>query len=247
MQDARVNLKSSKAPRRPDRPRRSLRARGPGATSAIVRSIATMRQTMPAYRNQICRSDRRSGSGRQQRRSLTGPALGARSEISCADFVRARRPLTDSPPPTSTTSSCSATAPAAMAWMLRIEQQIGNRAIFQSETLPGSIRRPNREERRPYGADARAVAPAIDPARLITHGDAIVHLLASAGQAANAGEFQRDGEGRRPLADRRDERFRRQVITAREVLFPLAPGMLVPAGRRRSLPVRTTITPSSML
>jgi uncharacterized repeat protein (TIGR01451 family) len=115
--------------------------------------------------------------------------------------------------------------------MLRMEQQLGGRPIFQSETRfllkkDGSLTAvlgqliPN----------AHALMPQIDWNSALSAPDAVAHLLSAANKNAQARDFSissSDTAGRLRLAQTND--FVKGEITARQIYFPLAPGVLVPA------------------
>ncbi|MEO8460980.1 MAG: M36 family metallopeptidase, partial [Dokdonella sp.] len=115
--------------------------------------------------------------------------------------------------------------------MLRLEQRIDGRPIFQSETR-FLIDRQGRLVKLvgQLVPNARAAAPSFDASGLISAPTAIVRLLASAGKSASASAFTAtgtDAEGRTTLSENDD--YVAGDITARPVLFPLSPGLLVPA------------------
>ncbi len=114
--------------------------------------------------------------------------------------------------------------------MLRMEQRIDNRPVFQSETrflldrdgrLVSSVGLliPN----------ARLQAPKVSPSRLMPAAEAVARLMASTGKATNAASFtvSDTAEGWTRLAE--NDAFVTGPVSVREVLFPLAPGVLVPA------------------
>jgi uncharacterized repeat protein (TIGR01451 family) len=114
--------------------------------------------------------------------------------------------------------------------MLRMEQQIDGRPVFQSETrflldrdgqLVKSV-----GQMVPH---ARSIAPKIESSSLLAPEEAVSRLLAADGKAVNASAFSvaADRDGRLELAE--NDAFVAGPITARQVLFPLAPGLLVPA------------------
>ncbi|HEV7508576.1 MAG TPA: IPTL-CTERM sorting domain-containing protein [Thermoanaerobaculia bacterium] len=114
--------------------------------------------------------------------------------------------------------------------MLRMEQRIDGRPVFQSETR-FLLDREGRlvESLGQMVPHARSLAPSIDEGKLLSPADAVAHLLTAAGHAASAASFTVTGghDGRLELAQNLD--FLKGTITARQVLFPLAPGVLVPA------------------
>lgn len=114
--------------------------------------------------------------------------------------------------------------------MLRMEQQIDGRPVFQSETrflLDRQGRLHKSTGQLVPGARSRVVA--FDPAQLISAPDAVVRLLASAGKPASAASFSISGSREDWIELAEDDGYVVGPVAAREVLFPLAPGMLVPA------------------
>jgi uncharacterized repeat protein (TIGR01451 family) len=115
--------------------------------------------------------------------------------------------------------------------MLRMEQQIDGRPVFQSETR-FLLDREGRlmESLGRMVPNARSLAPALKSASLMTPADAVVHLLGAANRPATAASFKVTGQhedGRLEMSQTHE--FLKGAITARPVLFPLAPGLLVPA------------------
>jgi uncharacterized repeat protein (TIGR01451 family) len=115
--------------------------------------------------------------------------------------------------------------------MLRMEQQIDGLPVFQSETR-FLLDRDGRLVKSvglmvPH---ARSLAPELKSAKLISPEEAIVRLLAADNRTASTASFKVAGEekdGRLRLDE--DDDFVAGPVTARKVLFPLAPGLLVPA------------------
>ena len=115
--------------------------------------------------------------------------------------------------------------------MLRMEQQIGGRPIFQSETRfllkkDGSLTAVLGQ----LVPNAHALAPPVDWNATLSAPDAVAHLLTAASKSAQAGDFSiasSEADGRLRLAHSND--FVKGEIGARQIYFPLAPGVLVPA------------------
>jgi len=114
--------------------------------------------------------------------------------------------------------------------MLRMEQQIDGVPVFQSETR-FLLDRDGRLVKSTglMVPHPRSSAPELKSATLMTPEQAVVHLLAANGRTAMAASFKvaSETDGRLQLAETDD--FVAGPITARKVLFPLAPGVLVPA------------------
>lgn len=114
--------------------------------------------------------------------------------------------------------------------MLRMEQRIADRPVFQSETrfLLDSVGRLRKVVGLPFPG-ARRFAPVADSAWVLSPEEAVASLLAVSGAGADPKAFavvdERDGlielsESAAGVAG---------PVTARQVLFPLEPGVLVPA------------------
>ncbi|MGN6182360.1 MAG: M36 family metallopeptidase, partial [Thermoanaerobaculia bacterium] len=118
--------------------------------------------------------------------------------------------------------------------MLRVEQQINGRPVFQSDTRI-LIDRDGRVVST-AGAmvpHARSLVPAINDEALISAAQAVSRLLAAEGRTADASLFSPSsssptGTGVWKQLDETDE-YVAGTVFAREVLFPIAPGALVPA------------------
>jgi uncharacterized repeat protein (TIGR01451 family)/fimbrial isopeptide formation D2 family protein len=233
MVDARVNLKDSfqrATAARPGSLAAGLSAAGQ-QTQAIAAAIARLKSGMPGLEVRLTPATGGAAEVRNKRGALTA-ASPARSEdivrgflsenggiygLSAADLGDLVA-LGDSPGGTSGLR------------MLRMEQQIDGRPVFQSETR-FLLDRDGRLMKSvglmvPH---ARSFVPRVDPSRLLGPADAVAHLLSAAGKTADAASFSvtADNAGRLTLAENDD--FVAGPVTARQVLFPLAPGLLVPA------------------
>ena len=193
-----------------------LRAAAPGAVVKVAGATAGPSQVL---------------SGRQP---LTAAAPGVRSEEIVRGFLAAHADVYGLSPADLADLVALADSPGGGSGlrMLRMEQQIGGRPIFQSETR-FLLDRDGRLVRS-LGLmvpQARAHAPRVDTGRLISAADAVVRLLGSVGKVSTAAAFQASASPGRlgwfELAESDD--LVAGTITAREVLFPLAPGVLVPA------------------
>lgn len=114
--------------------------------------------------------------------------------------------------------------------MLRVEQQIDGRPVFQSESR--FLLHPDGRLMKSVGLlvpHARAVAPQIDAAKILPPEQALKLLAATLGKTLDPATFvvAPDSNGRLQLSGTDD--FVSGPVTARQVLFPLAPGFLVPA------------------
>jgi uncharacterized repeat protein (TIGR01451 family) len=234
MADARVNLQSSF---------QSATAARPGAVAAgravaerqvrdILTAAAELRRSMPGLDLKLSQTTGGPSEVRNRRGSLTPAAPGRGSEDIVRQFLADQGKIYGLSAADLADLTVLGDSPGGRSGlrMLRMEQRIGGRPVFQSETrfildrdgrLVSSLGLmvPN----------ARALAPVINPARLLQPGDAIVRLLASTGKTADPAAFTVTSEnaGRFELAE--TDGFVAGPVSAREVLFPLAPGLLVPA------------------
>ncbi|MFA6959030.1 MAG: M36 family metallopeptidase [Thermoanaerobaculia bacterium] len=112
--------------------------------------------------------------------------------------------------------------------MLRMEQRIDGRPVFQSETrfivdrngrLISSMGR--------MVPHARAIAPKGEST--LTPIEAIIRLLAAEGQSASAASFSVPPSNGEWIQIEENDDYIGGTISARQVLFPLSPGHLVPA------------------
>jgi uncharacterized repeat protein (TIGR01451 family) len=234
MVDARVNLQKSLQRSRAFR----ATAASAGATVArqaaasIVTAIGKHRQAMPGLEVKLSNVTGGATEVRNQRGALTAAAAGRSSEDIVRGFLNENGDLYGLSAADTRDLVALGDSPGGSSGlrMLRMEQQIDGRPIFQSETR-FLLDREGRLMKvvGPMVPHARAIAPAIDPSRLLAPADAIVRLLAASGQTASAASFQVTSEeaGRMVLSENDD--FVAGPIAARQVLFPLAPGLLVPA------------------
>lgn len=164
--------------------------------------------------------------------ALTGPAPGRRSEDIVRDFLRSNAALYGlGPQDLADLHALGDSAGGASGLrMLRMEQRVGGRPVFQSETRflldrDGRLVKSTGQ----FVPEARTRVDAFDPAALLDASDALAVLIQSAGRDASMGRLpQLPGEDGRVLLEADGDYVTGQV-TAREVLFPLAPGLLVPA------------------
>lgn len=114
--------------------------------------------------------------------------------------------------------------------MLRMEQQIGGRPVFQSETrfiLDRSGRLISGSGR--LVPHARSFAAGITSGSYMPPSNAMVKLLAFEGKTIDPASFTVQANGSRLTMTTTDSSYVAGPVYAREVLFPLAPGLLVPA------------------
>ncbi len=233
MADARVNLKDSFDRAVAARPglRETGLARARGATTGIASAISALRASLPALDVKVSSLTGAPTVVRNRAGALTGPSAG-RTEDVVRGFVGRYAPLYGlSAADLGDLYVVGDSAGGASGLrMLRMEQRIDGRPVFQSETrflvtrdgrLVGSVGR--------MVPQARAAAAAVPTANLITSPAAVTRLLDSVGKKADAASFTVAGEtpGGTQLAE--TDEYVAGPVTARQVLFPLAPGVLVPA------------------
>ena len=164
--------------------------------------------------------------------SLTGPSPGTSSANIALDFLSRHGDafglsgddLTDL-----TTLGDSAGGSSGLR-MLRMEQRIDGRPIFQSETRflltrDGSLTAILGQ----MIPSARTIAPVTNWNSLLTAPQATARLLVASGIKADANEFAvgTDRDGRLELTQTNSSL--KGSVTAQQIYFPLAPGLLVPA------------------
>ncbi len=241
MVDARVNLQDSY--------RRATAARGTEAkvglaeagrqAAQIAAAVVKLRSTMPGLEVRLSNLTGGPESVINQSGALTAAAAG-RDEDLVRDFLNRNGDLYGLSGGDVADLVVLGDSPGGSSGlrMLRMEQQIDGRPVFQSETR-FLLDRDGRLVKSvglmvPH---ARALAAQNKPASLLSAIEAVDSLLTASGKSANPTAFTVTSEegGRVQLAETDD--FVAGPITAREVLFPLAPGLLV---RAWSLVVFTT-------
>ena len=242
MVDSRVNL--------PESAKRAKAAR-PGAgtdVKALKRQIAEiasaaveLKRSLPGLEVKLSSVIGAPAEVRNRRGALTDAAPGLKSEAVVREFLQRNGALYGLSPADVDDLVALGDSPGGTSGlrMLRMEQQIDGRPVFQSETR-FLLDRDGRlvESLGLMVPHARSLAPQLKSARLMAPEQAVARLLEAEGRTADPATFkvtaQKEG-GRLELAENDD--FVAGPITARQVLFPLAPGLLVPAG---SLVVFTT-------
>lgn len=233
MADARVNLKDSFERAMAARP--GLRDAGiaqvRATASGVASAIRSLRASLPALDVRVSALTGAPAVVRNPAGALTLPSA-ARTEEIVRGFLGRQAPLyglTAADLGDLYVLGESAGGASGLR-MLRMEQRIDGRPVFQSETrflvtrdgrLVGSVGR--------MVPRARATTAAAPAANLITAPSAVSRLLASVGKTADPGAFTIAGEtpGGTLLEEASDAVA--GPVTARQVLFPLAPGVLVPA------------------
>jgi uncharacterized repeat protein (TIGR01451 family) len=234
MLDARVNLESSYRSSTAARPAALASAPAAAAqqTAAIAAALEALRRTMPGLDANISGYTGAPDRLGNRRGSLTAAAPGKGSEQIVRDFLAQHGDLYGLTAADLADLVVLGDSPGGESGlrMLRMEQRIDGRPVFQSETrfllardgrLMKSLGR--------MVPQARSLASRVDLSHLLSPQDAIVRLLTFGGKAASAEEFTvtAENDGRLELAENDD--FVAGAVTARQVLFPIAPGLLVPA------------------
>jgi uncharacterized repeat protein (TIGR01451 family) len=234
MLDARINLKDSF--------KRAKAARAVAATAGasaarqaaanLVSAVAKHQKTMPGLEVKLSNITGGATMVLNQQGALTAAAAGRSSEDIVRGFLSDNGDLYGLSAADTADLVALGDSPGGTSGlrMLRMEQQIDGRPVFQSETR-FLLDRQGRLMKTlglmvPH---ARALAPAIDPSRLLAPADAVTRLLKASGQTASAASFQVTSQNAGRLTLSENDDFVAGEITARQVLFPLAPGLLVPA------------------
>jgi uncharacterized repeat protein (TIGR01451 family) len=235
MVDSRVNLPEAYKRATAARPGAAAAglANARGQAKAIVAAATALKAKMPGLEVRLSNVTGAPEMVGNKRGALTAANPGRSEDIVrgfltrngalyglSADDLRDLVPLGDSP------------GGGSHLRMLRMEQQIDGLPVFQSETR-FLLDRDGRllSTLGLMVPHARSQAPELKSATLMTPADAVVKLLAANGKSAQAAAFKVDSQqsgGRIVLAGNNDG-FVAGPITARQVLFPLSPGLLVPA------------------
>ena len=234
MVDARVNLKDSYQRATAARPGAAAAglAEAGRQTEAIVAAIGARKQALPTLEVRLSAATGGPSSVENTAGALSAAAPGLDNESIVRAYLHQNKALYglsagevddlvvvgDSPGGTSGLR------------MLRMEQQIDGRPVFQSETR-FLIDRDGRVVKSVglMVPQAKLLAPRVLPGSLLSPAEAVARLLTADGRAADAASFTvtADNAGRLELAE--TDGFVAGPVTARQVLFPLGPGLLVPA------------------
>lgn len=235
MLDARVNAKDAfqhALAARPGAAQNGL-VRARSTTQSVVNAVASLKHTMPGAE---VRLSNLTGAPREvngKSGPLTPPANGVASEDIARDFLSDHGNLfgLSSADVSDLVVLGDSAGGASGLRMLRMEQQIDGRPLFQSETRfllkrDGSLVKVTGQ----LVPNARALAPQIDWTRALSAPEAVSALLRGSGKSADASNFSvstTSDDGRIELSSTND--FTKGQLTARQIFFPLAPGVLVPA------------------
>lgn len=230
--DARVNHRDAYVRSTAARPERtkSARASSKNTVAAIIEATRVMRRTVPGLQVKFSEITGGPYEVKNKRGTLT-PASAAPSEAIVRGFLASRGGI----------YGLSATDVNDLVVlgdshggrgglrMLRVEQQIGGRPVFQTESR-FTIDRNGRliKSVGQFVPHARAAAPAIDPNKLISAQEAIVQLAASGGQTVSSASLTPGATANGWTRIEETDGFLAGAVSVRQVLFPLTPGMLVP-------------------
>ncbi|HEY0511691.1 MAG TPA: IPTL-CTERM sorting domain-containing protein [Thermoanaerobaculia bacterium] len=205
--------------------------------AAIAARVVELKRTLPGLEVQLSNLTGGPETVLNKRGALTGAAAG-RSEDIVRSFLDKNSSLYGLSAADLGDLVALGDSPGGASGlrMLRMEQQIDGRPVFQSETR-FILDREGRLVKTTglMVPNARLAAPQVKTAKLMAPADAVVRLLAANGETARAESFTIDPQvaasqktGGRITLEETDD-FVAGPITARQVLFPLAPGLLVPA------------------
>jgi uncharacterized repeat protein (TIGR01451 family) len=233
MIDARVNRPASYRQASAARPGAAaagfLEARS--QSQAIALAVDELSRTLPGLEVRISGLTGGPESVLNKQGGLTDPAPGRRSEDVVRDFLGRHGALYGLSAEDLGDLVALGDSPGGSSGlrMLRMEQQIDGRPIFQSETrfLLDREGRLVKSVGRLVPA-ARVFAPKATAGGL-TAAEAVVQLLAAEGKVAQAAAFTVTGPRAKGIELAENDDYVAGPITAREVLFPLAPGLLVRA------------------
>ena len=234
MVDSRVNFKESYYRATQARPAAAVAAQTkfPPIGNRIVSALALRQTAQPGLQVQLSNLTGSPESIYNRSGALTGAAPGLSSESIVRNYLQQNGDLfglSASDVDDLVVLGDSAGGSSGLR-MLRVEQQIDGRPIFQSETRFTLDR--NGRLIKGVGQlvpSARALAPVIDASKLLQPADAIARLAATELKTVDASTFTvtSNTDGRLELRGTSD--YIAGPVTARQVLFPLSPGLLVPA------------------
>jgi len=234
MLDARVNAQGTyhrAMAARLERGERGL-AQARQHTEAIANAVKVLQRQLPAVEMKFSNLTGAPTSVYNKRGSLTEPSPALSSEIIVRNFLMTHGDIYGLSQSDLNDLVVLGDSPGAQEGvrMLRMEQQVNGRPIFQSETR--FILKQDGSLVKSLGTmvpRARSVAPPIQPGLLLTAPEAATALLVNAGQPADPNDFTvlSNQSGKIELTE--NHPFVKGEITAKEVWFPLSPGVLVPA------------------
>ncbi|MBK9965112.1 MAG: M36 family metallopeptidase [Holophagales bacterium] len=234
MADARVNLREAWERAVAARPgvREAGSSRARGATIGVASAIAALGRELPALDVKFSNLTGAPTLVRNRKGALTAAAPGQSTEAIVRGYLGRHASLyglSAADLGDLVVVGDSAGGKSGLR-MLRMEQRVDGRAVFQSETrflvtrdgrLVGTLGQ--------MVPQARSAAPVVDPSGLLSPAAAVTRLLASVGRTADPASFTVAGETAAGTRLAETDDYVAGPITARPVLFPLAPGVLVPA------------------
>lgn len=235
MADARVNLKAAwqnATARRPGALDRGLAATRDAVAASMAQAAALRDNALPGLRVGLSPLTGGVSEVGSTRGALTQTAPGVASETIVRDFLADNATLYGLSPADLddlVVLGDSAGGRSGLR-MLRVEQRIDGRPVFQSETR-FLLDRDGRLHKSvgllvPH---ARPHVVPFDANTLIAPEEAVVQLMASVGTFVNAATLTRQPEADGKIELEETDDVLAGTVTTRQVLFPLAPGMLVPA------------------
>ena len=233
MLDVRVNLESSYKEATAARPGQeaTARQRAQQVVASISDAIADKKKTMPGLQVRLSGMTGAAELVRNNRGALTGVS-GASSESIVRGFLSQNRGLYGLSSSDLSDLTVLGDSPGGRSKlrMLRMEQRINGRSVFQSETrfiLDRNGRLVSSSGR--MIPQARTAAGTINDAALMTPAQAVSKLMAVEGQSVSAASLSVTPAGGEWLRLEETDDYITDVVSARPVLFPLGPGQLIPA------------------
>ncbi len=233
MLDARVNLKSSFQHAVAARPAYAAAGRNAGVSSAaaVANAVAAHSLSKPGLEARLSNATGGLSSLHNKSGSLTPAAPGLGSETIVRGYLQTNGELfglTANDLGDLVVLGDSAGGYSGLR-MLRVEQQINGIPVFQSETR-FTLARDGRLMKAVglLVPNARALAAGAVTANFMQPEDAVVKLLAAEGRSIDPSVYTSVATDK-GFELRGNDGYTAGPITARKTLFPLAPGLLVPA------------------
>ncbi|MEO6325825.1 MAG: M36 family metallopeptidase [Thermoanaerobaculia bacterium] len=242
MADARVDLRASFKHATEFRSAATAAGLSGARNQAVAVGVATeeLKKTLPGLEVRISNLTGAATMVSNKRGSLTVAAPGRGSESIVREFLATNRGLYGLSAADLSDLVVLGDSPGGSSGlrMLRLEQRINGQPVFQSETR-FILARDGRliESLGTMVPQARVLAPVVDPEKLLTPAKAIERLLASVGKIGDPAAFTITSQTSARIELAENDDYVAGPVVASRVLFPLAPGLLVPAW---SLTVFTT-------
>ncbi|MDP9190159.1 MAG: M36 family metallopeptidase [Acidobacteriota bacterium] len=233
MLDVRVNLESSYKDATAARPGQDVSARQSAqqVIASIKDAVANKKKGMPGLQVRLSGLTGAAELVRNNSGTLTGTSGGS-SESIVRGFLSQNRGLygLSAGDLSDLTVLGDSKGGRSGLRMLRMEQRIHGRSVFQSETrfiLDRNGRLVSSSGR--MIPQARTAAGTINDAALITPAQAVSRLLAVEGQSVSAASLSVTPAGGEWMRLEETDDYITDTISARPMLFPLGPGQLIPA------------------